>query len=105
MHGSPTAYSDTVSFQVVDREGNGLSFINSLFMGFGSCIVPKGVGFALQNRGGNFTLEEGHLNQLQGGKRPYHSIIPCMLTRDGELYATMTNMGGFMQPRGTCSTF
>ena len=91
---------DTVYLVAVDREGNACSFINSVYDSFGSKVTGGATGIALQNRGAGFSLTPGHRNEYAPGKRPYHTIIPGMVLRDGKLYLAYGLMGGAMQPQG-----
>ena len=98
----PKNKSDTVYHATTDSSGDSCSFINSVYEGFGSAIMVPEYGFCLQNRGANFNLVPGSTNCLEGFKRPYHTIIPSMITnaKDNSLFASFGNMGGYMQPVG-----
>jgi len=92
----PASGSDTTYLCTVDAEGNMVSYIQSNFAGFGSGIVPAGVGFVLQNRGGLFSLDPAHPNALAGRKRPLHTIIPAFMTK-GDTRIAFGIMGGWNQ--------
>jgi gamma-glutamyltranspeptidase/glutathione hydrolase len=92
--------SDTVYLCVVDKDRNCVSLIQSNYESFGSGLVPGDLGFALQNRGTLFALDENHPNRLEPHKRPFHTIIPAMVTKAGKPWFVFGVMGGDMQPQG-----
>ena len=92
--------ADTIYLTVVDKDFNCVSLIQSNFHGFGSHHVPGDLGFALQNRGCLFALDPNHLNRLEPRKRPFHTIIPGFVTKDGKPWLSFGLMGGDMQAQG-----
>jgi gamma-glutamyltranspeptidase/glutathione hydrolase len=93
-------HGNTIYMTVADRQGNMVSLIQSNFRGMGSGMTPYGLGFVLQDRGELFSLEDGHFNCYAPGKRPFHTIIPAFVTKDGKSYMSFGVMGGNMQPQG-----
>ena len=91
---------DTIYLTVADSDGNMVSLIQSNYRGMGSGMVPPGLGFMLQDRGEMFSLDPNHRNSLQGGKRPFHTIIPAFITKDNKPFISFGLMGGGMQPQG-----
>ena len=98
--GALNTTEDTIYLAVTDRDGNSVSFVSSLYQPFGSGIVVPGTGICLQNRGSLFSFQANHPNRIEPHKRPYHTIIPAMVFRDGDLFLSFGVMGGFMQPQG-----
>jgi len=96
----PVNESNTIYLTVADDAGNMVSFIQSNFSFFGSMEVPEGIGFCLQNRGSGFELTTGMANSYAPGKRPFHTIIPAFVTKDGKPYLSFGVMGGDMQSQG-----
>ncbi|WP_276273714.1 gamma-glutamyltransferase family protein [Haloarcula litorea] len=92
--------ADTVLLTVADGEGNVVSFINSLFMGFGSGLAAGSTGLTLQNRGASFELDAAHPNRVEPGKRPFHTLIPGLARFGEDDWAAFGVMGGYMQPQG-----
>jgi gamma-glutamyltranspeptidase/glutathione hydrolase len=102
-HGTPPS-AGTVYLTAADASGMMVSLIQSNYMGFGSGIVVPGTGISLQNRGTGFSLGAGHPNLVGGGKRPFQTIIPGFVTRNGAPYASFGVMGGPIQPQGHVQT-
>jgi gamma-glutamyltranspeptidase/glutathione hydrolase len=90
---------DTIYLTTADKDGNMVSLIQSNYRGMGSGMVPPGLGFMLQDRGELFSLDPTHANALEGGKRPFHTIIPAFITKDGEPFVSFGVMGGTTQPQ------
>lgn len=95
--------SHTIYLTVADKDGNMVSLIQSNYGGMGSGMVPTGLGFGLQNRGQLFNVQdESHFNAFAPGKRPFHTIIPAFVTKDGQPFMSFGLMGGAIQPQGHC---
>ncbi len=92
--------SDTIYMTVADEAGNMISLIQSNYRGMGSGMTPDGCGFILQDRGELFSLKDGHPNVYAPGKRPFHTIIPAFVTKNGKPWLSFGVMGGAMQPQG-----
>jgi gamma-glutamyltranspeptidase/glutathione hydrolase len=91
---------NTIYLTVADKDGNMVSLIQSNYRGMGSGMTPGKLGFVLQDRGELFSLEQGHMNVYEPGKRPFHTIIPAFITKDGKPFMSFGVMGGAMQPQG-----
>lgn len=91
---------NTIYMTVADKDGNMVSLIQSNYRGMGSGMTPGDLGFVLQDRGEMFSLEKGHMNVYEPHKRPFHTIIPAFITKDGKPYISFGLMGGAMQPQG-----
>jgi gamma-glutamyltranspeptidase/glutathione hydrolase len=91
---------DTIYMTVADNDGNMISLIQSNYGGMGSGMTPGDLGFMLQNRGALFSLQEGHANVIEPGKRPFHTIIPAFVMKDGKPFMSFGVMGGSIQPQG-----
>ena len=102
-HGMPPT-GGTIYLTTADERGMMISFIQSNYMGFGSGVVVPGIGVSLQNRGFGFSVDPQHPNLVEPGKRPFHTIIPAFLTRDGKPQMSFGVMGGNMQPQGHLQT-
>ena len=100
IHGDPKLDSDTIYLTAADGQGNMISLIQSTYNSFGSSICPDHVGFAIQNRGQAFALDPKHRNKLEPHKRPFHTIIPAFMTKDGRPVMSFGVMGGDFQPQG-----
>jgi gamma-glutamyltranspeptidase/glutathione hydrolase len=99
--GNPALQSgDTIYLTTADGEGNMVSLIQSNYRGMGSGVVVPGLGFGFQDRGEMFVLEPGHPNVYAPGKRPFHTIIPAFVMKDGQPWLSFGVMGGAMQPQG-----
>jgi gamma-glutamyltranspeptidase/glutathione hydrolase len=99
-HGDPSLDSDTIYLAAADGDGNMISFIQSNYNAFGSTICPDDTGFPIQNRGMAFSLDPSHRNRLEPHKRPFHTIIPAFVTREGQPVLAFGVMGGDHQPQG-----
>ncbi|HET6564625.1 MAG TPA: gamma-glutamyltransferase [Xanthomonadales bacterium] len=97
--GEPPQHGDTTYLAVADSSGLMVSWIQSNFWEFGSGVVAEGTGFALQNRGSQFNMDPQHANVYAAGKRPFHTIIPAFLMKDGEPLMAFGVMGGYLQPQ------
>jgi gamma-glutamyltranspeptidase/glutathione hydrolase len=97
---APLEHGDTIYLTTADQWGNMVSLIQSNYRGMGSGMTPPGLGFILQDRGQLFVLAEGHPNSFAPGKRPFHTIIPSFITKDGKPWISFGVMGGGMQPQG-----
>jgi len=97
--GQPPPHGDTTFLVAADRDGMMVALIQSNYWEFGSGLVADGAGFALQNRASSFSLEPGHANVYAPGKRPFHTIIPAFVTKDGEPLMAFGVMGGYLQPQ------
>ncbi|MBW8368670.1 MAG: gamma-glutamyltransferase [Arenimonas sp.] len=91
---------DTIYLTVADKDGMMVSLIQSNYRGMGSGMAVPGLGFIFQDRGEQFVLKAGHPNSFEPGKRPFHTIIPAFITRDGKPWVSFGLMGGAMQPQG-----
>lgn len=96
----PQGGEDTVYLTVVDKDRNAVSFIQSIFSQFGSGLVAGDTGIILHNRGAGFSFDPVHANRLEGGKRPFHTLVPAMVLRDGRPWLSFGVMGGDMQVQG-----
>lgn len=100
-HGDPILrHGDTIYLTVADASGTMVSLIQSNYGGMGSGVIPAGLGFMLQNRGQSFSLDPAHANAFAPGKRPFHTIIPGFVTKQGQPWLSFGVMGGDMQPQG-----